>query len=556
MAISGRAVEDAAREASRTSSWIIFLPWIVCAISLLIQFQPMIFSGLEKMHGGLGDGRLVNFILEHGYRWLLQIPPHQDFWQPPIFYPFTAASAFTDTMLGFGLPYWLSRLLGAGPHTAMQWWLFSIYVLNFSAVYFLLRNGLKVGVAGSTAAALVSAVGALSWFGHPQLCPIFYMALALLALFRIFDQGESAPSDFFRKLWIVVFAACFVLQVWSAVYAFFYFSLLVLVGLSVALVRTNVRAALIMHIKQDLTVWLVAGSLSLAAVMPLVHKYEETAEASGYRKYNPATIAQPLEWVLTQPDSLLFKDLYGSIRSESRERLHGAGFLSLVVTIIGLLTFRRYVSVQLLSISTLTVIALGTMYWGGFSPWEFIHKYFPGAGGIRAQYRITMILMPVTSIGIAFACQGLADRNRWWLAVFLAVFCAAEHFRTPGVIDKSYIQHHIASIAAKVDPSFKAFFLAPGNEEFRWVAEDAAWVAMSTGVPTVNGRYGNLPVGYELRFHMGSARKSVRNLSSEDAKSEMEKALRNWLNRNEIRREDVQWIEYEALNDKAVRPFR
>ncbi|NQZ69797.1 MAG: hypothetical protein HRT89_17195, partial [Lentisphaeria bacterium] len=294
-----------------------FLPWAVCLVSVLVQYRSAIFSGFKQMHGGLGDARLVNFTLEHGYRWLMQVAPHKDFWQAPIFHPFPTASAFTDTMLGFGFPYWIFRSLGVGPHSAMQWWFISIYILNFAAAYFLLRKGLKLGISASTAAALFVAIKSSSW-GHPQLCPFFFMLIALLALFRILDSEESAPQQNGRRSWIVIFAACFVLQVWSAVYAFFFFGLLVLVALIVSLIWDKTRTALTQVIKKDLATWIIVCIISLMAMAPLISKYRGTAADKGYRRYSKSSIARPYSWVISQSEAFLIKGFMPKESNKSR----------------------------------------------------------------------------------------------------------------------------------------------------------------------------------------------------------------------------------------------
>ena len=71
--------------------------WIA---GLLAIFWQVVMSGLELTFAGLDDPRLVNFILEHGYRWLLGYPAHADFWSPPVYYPHTNISAYSDVLIG------------------------------------------------------------------------------------------------------------------------------------------------------------------------------------------------------------------------------------------------------------------------------------------------------------------------------------------------------------------------------------------------------------------------------------------------------------------------
>ena len=399
--------------------WVKLLPGLVCLAGLLTQYHLMVFSGFRQMHRGLGDARLVNFTLEHGYRWLLQIAPHEDFWRPPIFFPYPSASAYTDTMLGLAPPYWLARMLGAAPDTALQWWMLIVYVLNFSAAYALLRRGTKLALPASTAGALLMATIAVAWSGHLQLFPYFYMLLALLALFRIFDQGRDAPGTAARRLWIGVFFACFVLQLWSAVYAFFFFGMLTALAMIASLILSKPRQVFIQRIKRFAGIWILFAALSAAASAPLLIRYATTAAESGYRNYSEANVARPYSWIVMGPKDRLLGWLQkppGPLPGQPKS--NGIGIVTFSVAAAGLFAFWRRLSIQVVAISTLALALLGTMYWG-FSPWKWIHEWVPGASGIRAQYRVTMSFIPAAVIGVGLACHGALKHRRRWLAILL-----------------------------------------------------------------------------------------------------------------------------------------
>ena len=69
-------------------------------------------------------------------------------------------------------------------------------------------QGLSLGIPALSAGALLVAIISVRWIGHLQLLPIFYVMLALLALYRIYDTGEGAPAPRVRRAWIGVFCAC------------------------------------------------------------------------------------------------------------------------------------------------------------------------------------------------------------------------------------------------------------------------------------------------------------------------------------------------------------
>ncbi|NQZ71410.1 MAG: hypothetical protein HRT89_25470 [Lentisphaeria bacterium] len=166
-----------------------------------------------------------------------------------------------------------------------------------------------------------------------------------------------------------------------------------------------------------------------------------------------------------------------------------------------------------------------------------------------------MILVPIAAIGIALAYQSVVDRKRWWLAALFTALCVVENFESLGTVDRIYVEQHVASIVQKVDPSSKAFFLVGTNKDVRWVADDAAWVTLATGIPTINGRYGNFPSGYDLKEY-AYGMYNDKNLSRKEAKLNMEEALQCWLDTHGIKREDVQCIEYETLEKITLKPYR
>src|SRR4051795_7155497 len=87
---NGAVVKGGVR-AQRRESRVVAVPFAIAAwiVGLLLQFHPMLLSGLRRMQSDWGDTRLNNYILEHGYRWLRGVPGHERFWSPPVFYPAT-----------------------------------------------------------------------------------------------------------------------------------------------------------------------------------------------------------------------------------------------------------------------------------------------------------------------------------------------------------------------------------------------------------------------------------------------------------------------------------
>ena len=271
---------------ARVSRLQLVFPWALGAVGLLSVFHPMILSGLRLMHAGLGDARLINYVLEHGFLWLTQHPGHENFWNPPIFYPYPNVSAFTDILLGTGPLYWIWRFLAGRPDTGFQLWLLSIWAMNYAAAYFMLRRTYEVGRVPSAFGAYVLAFGNVlqARFGQPQLIPLFYVLLAFTALAEVLTREERVDPRR-RVLWIAVFFACVVLQAYTAIYVFFYFGFLLGIALLAALGNEDYRARILELARRHRAALCVAAAAAGLMLAYLAGHYLETAHHVGVRAF-------------------------------------------------------------------------------------------------------------------------------------------------------------------------------------------------------------------------------------------------------------------------------
>ncbi|MGE4606599.1 MAG: hypothetical protein AAEJ52_07660, partial [Myxococcota bacterium] len=175
---------------------------------------------------------------------------------------------------------------------------------------------------------------------------------------------------------------------------------------------------------------------------------------------------------------------------------------------------------------------------GDFSVWRWFHGYLPGAGAIRVISRISMVFALVVALGVALWCDGLARRGRWALVAALALLCAAEQIRFPyPQTDKLELRRHIDALAARVAPNCAVFAtIYTGPAGYQLEDDDAAWVQLATGKPTVNGRYGNSPKNWKLYRHQSDA------LRPDPLR--LERAAQDWLASFGTEPNDLCWVEY------------
>ncbi|MGE4608029.1 MAG: hypothetical protein AAEJ52_14905, partial [Myxococcota bacterium] len=323
------------------------MPFVFCALGIAWLYWPQWTSGFQSMPALLRDPRLVNYTLEHGFRWVMQYPLHAEFWQTPLFYPQPNVTAYTDVLVGTGPVYWLWRWLGAEPDTALQLWLVVCSSLNFAASYQLLSRGLRVGVSAATLGAFLMAFGgpATIRLWHPQLMPQFWIYLGLLALFEIFAGDAQRRKSASRRIWMVVLCVVSALQFYTAFYPFFFFALLAAVALAISVARAESRQRLAEFVR-----WhgaFAAGCIATAVVVitPLAWQYLGTAEELGLRPFMTRFAPRPASWFLLGTENLWFGWLQraGGPLSALGDIEHsgGVGFITAAVGAVGLWRARQ-----------------------------------------------------------------------------------------------------------------------------------------------------------------------------------------------------------------------
>lgn len=187
----------------------------------------------------------------------------------------------------------------------------------------------------------------------------------------------------------------------------------------------------------------------------------------------------------------------------------------------GLYLMRWRTSIKLLMAAAAILVATATMY-GDFSPWRLlVREWLPGAGAIRALWRISMLLLLPATIGFGMATQQLAIKKLFIPAVLLVLLCVGEQASVAPWIDKRLERQHISRISQKVAPDCKAFFLVCTEiSSCKSSLLDGMWVNLKTGIPTANGRYGHFPPDYDALTNTKAA-------SAEDIHL-IKAALRDW----------------------------
>jgi hypothetical protein len=479
-----------------------------------------LFFRVDQIPGELGDTRFNMYVLEHGYRWLMHLD--SSFWSAPFFYPAPNVITYSDNHLGSFLFYSVFRSLGASRETAFQLWAVTIFALNYFITWFVLRRQ-QLHAVGAAGAAYLFTFGLTmaAQIGHIQLAPRFMVPVAFWIALRLLDTGTP-------KYLHLLLAAC-AYQIYLGIYTG-YFLILSLIPFCFALflVRRQWTAfsSFIEHSPRRVIfrrgVEYAASCIAFVLVLlPLAIPYYQTQQLMGRRTWDEvATMLPRWQSFLYGPDSLPWGNIsqqFGNTLPMRNEHKLFPGVLPyLAIAVFVYLCWKRKINrmkidVGVAMVSVVLVLVALTSYWFGFSLYRFVWEFLPGAGGIRAVSRITLVLLypvafifaVVSSFFLSSQIRMKTDRKIGLLGLGLLVLTVIDQTAVGLSVSKRECKRRIARMEAKILQS-------RGNSVDRnvlWANEDSAdafWVknldamlaGQALGVNVVNGYSGLWPNGY------------------------------------------------------------
>jgi hypothetical protein len=514
----------------RSLIWL--LGWL---IALILPFHSMLLSGFAVIPGDEGDTRLINYGLEHTYRWVLREPTHRDLFSPPVFYPHPNTAAYADLLVSAGPFYWCWRVLGFPLDTAFQLWLLTIGSLNYLTAHTLLKRAFHLdGLPTACGAVLFAAASSrVAVANHPQLLIHFFTTVSLYGLVRLFEPEKGTGT--FSGGWLGVFFLGGVLQLYASFYLGWFFAMGVAVALGWACcwkaTRTRLFAVLRRHYLAAAG-WFVASAV---LVLPLALHYLQAAREQGLREYISTTPYMPVppSWLYSGENSwfygwmpLLVPDPGFHVASEHQL---GIGFLTSAVACWGLWRQRDSAVPGVLLATAASLVVAVTMWVPPYSLWQLVRAIVPGAAAMRAVGRIGLLLLLPASVGVALALQRCRHR---WVAAALALACVLEQGRLVPAFSKEANRERVQQVVEQVPPDCQAFLYFPvgpeeplGGNVFQNL--DAMWAELATGRPTLNGYSGCNPPDWPF---------------SDEHPSAVEESLHGWVRKYHLDPEKIHWI--------------
>ena len=341
------------------------------------------------MPGNAGDASLSNYILEHFWLWINQIPQHQSFWNMPFYYPNQNTLAYSDVMLGGAFIYVPIRLFIKNPFTAFQVWMILLCSLNYTAFYFLLRR-LKYDTLPAAIGAFIFSFGIMRYFkmNHPNYYIQYPMILSLISISYLKQHRHLAFASFFAFL---------SLQFWSVYTLGYFFCFITFLGFIISLFFKQTRDLTISFLKEYKREILLYGIFFTFSLYPLAWHY---LMLGCTRRWDEVFyhITDASIWFrnISFLDNVVLK--FYPVITEHEEICGGIGLFTTVIAFLGLWKLEKYrkpIFITLLSLMLLCV------KYADVSPWYLIYRYVPGADGMRVISRIYFIFLVFYCLGIA-----------------------------------------------------------------------------------------------------------------------------------------------------------
>jgi hypothetical protein len=504
--------------------------WIV---GQFVFFREQWSSGFDRIMGDPGAARFIIYVNENWYQSLLG---HASWRTPAFYFPIKNTLGLSDTLLLWQLVYAPARALGADPFLAYQVVLIVLSALGFATFYLLVRTLWKPPIAlGLLGAAVFAFSNALyANVNHPQLFGV--LLLPSVCLLGVATWRAALRGDRRGIAWGAACGALGVLVLYSTYYVGF-FSLLAVVVAGIIALMVAPRAAIGGVSTAVRRGWLVLVGIALGAVLPgilFAVTYLPALHAAGGYKLQSANYFAP-----QLPD--LFNVGFGNLLWGSvlvRNTVHGTSslterdyavtpillLLTLVTTVVATVREhlvvargeRRYSPAVLTATGLVLLIlpmATGSSVRTQHSLWRAVY-WIPGASGIRAVDRISVVACGVFALAFVDACTHLYPWLRTTLSgpvlltgfglIALALCVEQVNVSDTSQMSRS-VQDALLSTAGAPPSSCTSFFVettTASPEHPARVQTTAMLLSARYGIPTLNGTSGSFPKGWHLFYPM------------------------------------------------------
>jgi hypothetical protein len=506
------------------TAWIAAIVTWLCGAVVFFRFQWL--SGFDRVSGDDGDGRLTIYLHEHLFRWL---SGEASLTSPQMFYPEPGVLGYSDAFL-LNLPaYAALRAAGIDAFLSHQLTLVLLTFLGYATFIGLLRYAFGIAYPIAIVAGLLLVFSNIMFLKqlHSQLFAVCYLpGIALLAVWALNDF----PRLSLRLLGGLAAAALLYALLFStSYYTAWNAGVVACMGsiLPIVLLRKTIASFLSLYRRPFLLVMASAFIGFAIGLIPFAIIYGPLIHSGAGRAYFDALLSAPFPQDIVNVSPWNF--VWGSLLARIPEKyLGGWESISSVTPAVALATLLaawsvwrgRWIEWKREPCSAAFVIAAAFLFlisWllfsriGKYSAYWLVWHLMPGATGIRATWRIGLIINVTMIAALALVLDRILNvihrhsllplsRAALLVSLFLA-YCLVEQINTLPVAQISRSQQ-LRELAAIPPPPHdcKAFFVEPVEGlDFNLVQISAILISQHLDLPTLNGSSGYFPPGWFYR---------------------------------------------------------
>lgn len=480
---------------------------VVLIVSMLVFFRFQIANGFTLFFGDRYDAMIEISILQH---WV-NVFHGTEYWnETRYFYPASDTLGYNDPYFLYGAMYGLARALGFPLVAAAEIVHGAMKVLGFLGMVWLLRSMGRCRFGWCLFGAALFTVSDLT-LQHANHGQLFTLAFAPYALLFAARAVTALLAEDRRSLVRSggAFLAIYALWISTAYYLAWFFSLYAMIVAVVLLVRagTAQRLRAMGAAKRCLPQILMLMTAGMLLLAPFLAVYLPKRAETGMHSYAEASVNTftTFDYFNVTGTNMVWGGMMDMVRgtiaqglAANHDQIFGITPVLLGLAIFSAVRFRRQEDEAALGALGIAMLIswLLMMRLAGFSAWQFVYAWMPGAAGVRVVGRFDLLLLvPAVVLGTT-----LLDRSRKRGIAFIIAACLlAEEANTaaPVRLDQADQLAMLADVSA-LPPACESFYVAssrrhayavvdPINDHLYAHNVDAMLLAEELGRPTVNG---------------------------------------------------------------------
>jgi hypothetical protein len=396
--------------------------FLICLVLGLWNFPIALTQpNMAYIPGDLGDSRFINFVLEHGYQFIIGNEP--SFYNAPFFYPTKNTLAFSDNMVGTLPVYTLFRFLSFDRETAYQYWWISLFVINYIVAFYCFYK-----ITNNNYAAILGAylfAFSMIMFGqcnYTQLNIRFMLPVIIMAAYNL------AVHTNVKHYYLLVLAIGFQF-VLGVYYAFLSIYLLVIFFACFAIINWNINFIKQLFISKKQSAKTMLFTLTIIGLLAIyMQNYIAVSNKVGLHQFHEVLKLVPTftSYFLANDASIwAFTNSYSKHLLEDRwwlnEFFMGAfPIILLLLNIIYNIKYKRQNIFLLFAIVFAIVCSL--LFANKYSVLSLFY-YLPGFGSLSVLVRvITVIFTLIVFVNVLYLNTLFLKFQTWKLPLFIVLF--------------------------------------------------------------------------------------------------------------------------------------